>query len=144
MSAFTDFMEAALLNHVWRGQASPRQDTYWIALFTTATDDAGGGTEVDTADWTNYARVSVDASAASSIFTAPTTEGGGGMAVDNSVAIDFGTATIVTPPNVTHIAVMDAASVGNMLKQGPLTTGKTVSDGDPVTIPIGDLLLALR
>lgn len=144
MSALSDFLEAALLEHLYRGAASPRQDSYWLALFTSPTADDGSGTEVDTADWSNYARVQVDASAASTIFTAAAPGGSGGHVTDNGAAVDFGTAVIVTPVQFTHIAVMTAASGGDFMKHGPLTTPKTVSDGDPVTIPIGDLVLAFQ
>ena len=46
MSAATDFLEDKILNHVFRNVAYTAPATVYVGLFTTATTDAGGGTEV--------------------------------------------------------------------------------------------------
>jgi len=57
--------------------------------------------------------------------------------IANSAAIYFGTAA--GGATVTHAALYDAASSGNMLAWTPLDTTRVVVTGDPVVIPTGDL-----
>lgn len=58
-------------------------------------------------------------------------------AVTNSANIDFGTAD--SNADVTHAALFDAASGGNMLCYSPLDNVRSIIAGDPVVIPSGDL-----
>ena len=46
MAEFTDFLENKIIDHMLRNQAYTPPTTVYVALFTTATTDAGGGTEV--------------------------------------------------------------------------------------------------
>jgi len=55
----------------------------------------------------------------------------------NSADIDFGLAA--GGASITHAALFDAASAGNMLTYSPLDTPRTVIAGDPVVIPTGDV-----
>ena len=55
--SFSDYLENALLDHVL-GTTSYSQPTIYVALYTTAPTDAGGGTEVSGG---SYARVAVSA-----------------------------------------------------------------------------------
>ena len=96
-----------------------------MALFTTATTDAGGGTEVSGG---GYARQLVGLSAAS---------GAGGL-ISNAADIVFPTAT-ADWGTVTHAAIMDAATGGNMIMHSPLDASKTIAVGDTFKINMGDL-----
>lgn len=58
-------------------------------------------------------------------------------AVLNNAIIEFGAAD--AGATITHSALFDADSGGNMLYYSPLDNSRTVSLGDPVVIPIGDL-----
>ena len=124
MSAMTDYLEVELLDHVFRNAAYASPTTVYCSLHTTATTDAGGGTEVSGG---SYAREAVT-------FGAPSSPGG---TMSNSVAIDFGTAT-ANWGTITHAAIQDAISAGNMLVHGPLTASKTVNNGDGFQFPIGN------
>jgi hypothetical protein len=44
---------------------------------------------------------------------------------------------------VTHVAIYDASTGGNMLAHGALTASKTVDSGDTFTIAAGALSLTL-
>lgn len=125
MAALSDHLEAALLNHVLRATAYTSPATVHLALFTTATTDAGGGTEVTGG---SYARQAVT-------FGAPSAG-----AAANTVAVSF---TLMPAATVTHAAIMDASTAGNMLFHGPLTASKTVGSGDTLTFAIGDLVASL-
>lgn len=125
MAALTDYLENALVNEVLRGIDYVPPTAVHVALFTSATSDAGAGTEVTGG---GYARQPIT-------FTAPTD----GVSA-NSADISF---TNMPAGTVTHIAIMDAATAGNMLFHGPLAAGKTVNTGDTLTIAAGDLTASL-
>ena len=106
-----------------RNQSYTPPTTVYLALFTSAPSDAGGGTEVSGG---SYARQAVTLSAAS------------GGASSNSADITFPQAT-ADWGTVTHCALMDAASSGNMLMWTPLDASKTINNGDTFKINSGDL-----
>lgn len=123
MAEFADYLENKIIDHMLRNQAYTPPATIYLALFTTATSDAGGGTEVSGG---SYARQAVSLSAAS------------GGASENSADITFPTAT-ADWGTVTHVALMDALTGGNMLMHTPLDASKTVNNGDSFKINAGDL-----
>lgn len=127
MAAFTNFLENALLNHVLRNSAYTPASGVFLALFTSATSDAAGGTEVS---GTAYARTAVTFAAASGGVCANT-----GDVVFPVAGGSWGT--------VTHAAVFDAATVGNMLFHGPLTQSKAVGTGDTFKFLDGNYTVAL-
>jgi hypothetical protein len=65
-----------------------------------------------------------------------------GGSLDNADSIEFGEAT-GTWGTVTHFALFDAASGGNMLAHGTLTQSKAVGSGDTVRFAAGDLSVSL-
>lgn len=131
----SNFLELELLDHVLGNAAYSAPATVYIALYTTDPTDADTGTEVSTGDWSNYARVAVTNNATNW----PAASGTSPATKSNGTIIDFGTATIVTPPTVTHVGIRDAASGGNLLKHGALATAKTINNNDPVSFPVGDI-----
>jgi hypothetical protein len=135
--SFSDFIENEVLDHLFGGAAYSPGATWYAALYTADPSDSGGGTEIDTGVWTNYARVAITRN--STNFPAAS---GGAMA--NGVAIDFGTASITgTPPVAAAMAILDASVAGNFICWADLTVDKTINDGDPVSFPIGDLDITL-
>lgn len=132
MAGKSDYLENKILDHVYGGGDYTRPATVYVHLYTVAPTDAGGGTEVDTADWTNYAAVAVTNNATN--FPAAS---GGSKA--SGADIDFGTAVIVTPVTVVAFAIKDG--VGNYLGWNNLTASKTVTNGDPVKFPAGSLTI---
>jgi hypothetical protein len=123
MAEFTDFMENKIIDHMLRNQSYTPPATVYVALFTTATSDAGGGTEVSGGA---YARQAVTLAAAS------------GGASENSAEISFPQAT-ADWGTITHAALMDALTGGNMLMHTALDESKTVNNGDTFKINAGDL-----
>ena len=59
MSAMSDYLENKMVDQLFRGQAAPTTSTLYVALFTAAPSDSGGGTEVS---GSAYARVAVTSS----------------------------------------------------------------------------------
>jgi len=133
MTAFSDFLEAAILNHFFRNTdiGAPPANVY-IALYTTATDDASGGTEVTGG---SYARAAVSTTGG---WSAPGVAG----LTDNVADIVFATAS-ANWGTITHVAVYDAVTGGNRLFHGALTASKVVNSGDIFKFLAGALDITL-
>jgi hypothetical protein len=124
MTDMTNYLENAFLNHMLRNVALSSPVTVYLALFNTPTTDAGGGTEVS---GVSYARQSVTFGAPSDGITT------------NSVKITFPAAGAGGWGIVTHGAIFDAVSSGNMLYHGPFNEETIVPQGRTVEIPVNDL-----
>lgn len=122
MSAASDFLEGEILKHLLRTGSWTKPTVIAVALFTAAPGETGGGTEVTGG---SYARVQVNPLDAN--WAAPA--GGNGLS-DNVSAIVF-PAPSANWGSVTHMALMDAASGGNLLVYAALSQAKTVNNGDP-------------
>ncbi len=129
MAALSDYAEKLLLDWMMTTGSATRPTAWYVALFTAAPSDSGGGTEVSTG---GYARQSVTFDAASS--PGGTTSNSGEVSFTASGA-DYGT--------VTHMGIFDAASSGNLLWHGALTASKTVADGDTLTFAVGNIDLTM-
>ncbi len=131
MSAVSDYLENKLTDLILRGQAFTAPANLYVALFTAAPSDAGGGTEVTGG---SYARVAITASLANWSGTqaagSTVASSGTGGASSNNGAVTFPAPTAAWG-NVTHFGIFDAVSGGNLLFWGALTTPKTVNNGDP-------------
>ena len=143
MSAFSNYVENKLIDLLLRGQTFTPPSPVYVALFTAAPSDAGGGTEVS---GNNYSRASVTASLANWAGTqgAGTTSASSGTSgqTSNNAAVNFPTPSDAWG-QVTHWAVFDAASSGNMLFWAPLTTPQTISSGNAVGFAIASLTLTV-
>lgn len=130
MSAMSDYLENKLVDLTLRGQAFTAPATLYFGLHTTATTDAGGGTEVTGG---SYARVAVTASLANFAGTqsagSTTASSGTGGVTSNNGTITFPAPT-ASWGTVTHWSVWDASTAGNLLFHGALTTSKTINNGD--------------
>ena len=134
MGSFSDFLENELLDHVFKVGAYTPATNLFVALLNTTPDDADTGTTLNTAHEVSggsYARVTCDTwDAASSGATANT-----GAITFAEATADWGT--------VTHFAVCDHDTTGNMLGWGALTTPKAIGTGDTASFAAGDLDVTL-
>lgn len=117
MDAKSNYLENAILNHVLRNTALTSPATVYVALYTVAPTDAGGGTEVTGG---SYARQAVT-------FAAPAS----GVCT-NSGAVTFPTAS-ANWGTVVAMGVFDAVSAGNLLYYGNLTVSKILDTGDQIS-----------
>ena len=97
----------------------------YVALYTVAPGEAGGGTEVTGG---SYARQIATFSAAAS------------GATSNDSNIDF---TNMPAATVVAIGIFDALTTGNLLLYGSLTVNKTTDAGDTLRIATGDLDISI-
>lgn len=130
MAAKTNYFENQIIDWFFRGQTFTPPINLHFALFTVAPTDTGGGTEVTGGA---YARVSVARSLAAWAGTqsagSTTASTGTGGTTSNNSAVTFPAPT-ANWGSVVAVGVFDAASAGNLLVYGALTTPKTVNNGD--------------
>lgn len=134
MAALSNYLESALVDHIFRGTAFSHTTpaSFYVALYTAAPSDAGGGTEV-TIGANNYARVAVTRAAGSWAAT----DGSNGV-TSNVSAITFPTPS-GSWGTVTHFGILDASSAGNLLFHGALTVQQTINTGNTVSFSAGQL-----
>lgn len=121
MSAMSDYLEVELRRHLFRTGSFTKPSVLAVGLFTAAPTDAGGGTEVSGG---SYARVSVNPADAN--WSAPDATGG---VTANVSAVTFPAPT-ANWGTVTHFAIFDATTAGNMLVYGALTASRVINNGD--------------
>ncbi len=125
--SMTNYLEDAILNHIFRGVAFPvLPASLHVALFTAAPSDAGGGTEVTGGA---YARVAVGR--ATTAWAVPA-DSSGVQQTNNAAAVSFASPT-VRWGYVGYQALMDAPTLGNMLYWGPIGTNTTLAAGITAT-----------
>ncbi len=163
MSASSNYLEDKLLDHVLnfgngsltvgsgRGYTPPA--TVYVALFADSGSGVAAALESNTSgtDATSkfgyyeinngsYARQSITFANAGASTT-------GTISSNQTVSFPVATANYQTAGStgnvVTHLALMDASTGGNVLFYGALTTSKTVSSGDQFTISSGNLSISL-
>lgn len=131
MSSFSDYTENLVLTWLFTASSATRPTSWYVGLFTAAPSDSGGGTEVTGND---YARVATGTITVSG--TSPTL-------ATNSAAIEFAAANGGNWGSITHAAIFDASTSGNMVAWAELTTARTINDGDVFRIPAGSLDITL-
>ena len=129
MAALSDHAEALLLDWLMTNGSATRPTAWYVALYTAAPSDSGGGTEVS---GYGYGREAVT-------FAAATSPGG---TTSNSGAVSF-TASGGDWGSITHIGIHDALSGGNLLWHGAMTASKTVADGDTLEFSIDNIDLTI-
>lgn len=118
MGSISDFLENELLDHIFGASYAPPATVYVGLSTADPLDDAGGLAEPS---GNGYARKAIAFSAAAS------------RKVENSGLITFDEAT-GSWGTITHYALFDAVSAGNMMAHGSLATQKQVVSGNTPSI----------
>jgi hypothetical protein len=121
----SNYLENKILDHFLGTTSYTKPTTVYVALYTAAPNDAGGGTE---ATGGSYARQTATFSAAS------------GGATSNDTNIDFASMPAAT---IVAIGVHDAITSGNLLVWGTLSSNKALDAGDTLRIATGDLDISI-
>lgn len=127
MAAISDYLEDALLDHVFNATPYTSPVQVFVGLFTTATSDTGGGTEVSGG---GYVRQAASFGPASN----------GQVVTDADITFPVATGNWGI---VTHVGLYDALAAGNLLFHGSLVAARTVNTGDTFKFNAGDLVAAL-
>jgi len=122
----SNYLETQFLNHVLRNVAYTSPTTVYLALYTVAPGEAGGGTEVSGG---SYARQSVT-------FSAPAPDSS-----SNTTDVTFPVAT-GNWGTVVAFGVFDAASGGNLLYYETLTASRDIFTSDQLRFPSGQLIVS--
>jgi hypothetical protein len=129
LSDFSNYLENRLIDHLLRATAYPVPTAIYVALFTTASSDAGPGTEVSGG---GYARVQ----AGPGLAAWEATQGGTAGTSSGTTGQSKNVADITFPApsanwgTVTHFGLFDAVTGGNMLMQKQLAVPKVINSGD--------------
>lgn len=123
---FTTYLSHAMLTHIDNGTAYTAPTSNNLALFSTATDDSGGGTELT---GNNYSRQDCDFGTAAA------------EVASNATQIQF-SATPSAWTGATYAAIYDQTT--NMLFHTSIGETWTVNGGETLTIAVGDLDLSLE
>ena len=131
MANISNYLEERTLNHFFRGVASTSPATLYVGLFLNNPTDAATGTEVS---GTSYARQVIT-------FSAPTQDSGKGT-IKNNTEIEFPSAGS-NWGLVTHAAIYDDLTGGNMYYYGALANPKDVQTSDILKVLENELVLTL-
>ena len=130
MGGFSNYWENKILDHIF-GKGSYTPPTIYVGLSTADPIDDGSGLAEPSGN--GYARVQTSASDWNA-----TSNG----TLDNSSDIIFSQAT-GNWGTITHFALFDAATAGNMLAHGVLSQSKSISESDTARFEAGDLDISL-
>ena len=130
--SLSDYAEAKVLDHLV-GKTSYTMPTIWVGLSTSDPGDAETGGGVSEPVGNSYARVATDgddwdAAADGAIANAE-------IITFLEASGDWGT--------ITHFALFDAESGGNMIAHGNVDTSKGIDDGDTAKFSVGALDITL-
>ena len=135
----TNYLAHALLDHSMGDGSFTAPTNVYLALDTTVPTVADTGATISEPNgtWTNYARIQL---------TAANFEAAGGTTVRQKIynaVVDFGTATCSASTNINGWAIVDNGTIGagNALWVGQFSPLITVQDGNPVSVPSGQLIL---
>lgn len=129
MAALSNYLENAIVDHIFRSATFTKPTNVYAALFTATPSDTGGGTEVTGGSYARVAILSADASWKGTHGSATGASSGTNGTITNAAAATFPAPT-ANWGTVTHMALFDALTVGNLLIWGALTASKTVNNGD--------------
>lgn len=129
MAGLSNFAEDLVLDWLFTTATATRPTSWYVALYTVAPGESGGGTEVSGG---SYARQSATFAVSG---TAPTQAA-------NSAAIEFPTAT-ANWGTIVAAGVLDASTSGNLIAFADLTASKTIQSGDVLRFNADTLTITL-
>jgi len=130
MGSFADYWEDEILDHIFN-KGAYTAPTIYVGLSTADPTDTGGGLAEPSGN--GYTRVTT----AAGDWTVSS-----GGAISNANALTFPQAT-GSWGTVSHFALFDASSGGNMLAHGSLGTPQAIVAGNTPEFAVGDLDVTL-
>jgi hypothetical protein len=134
MSSASNYLENKVLDHTLKVAAYTQPASLWLALFDNASTQTAANLEAnvitDEIGEASYARKAITFSAASSGVS------------ESAATVTFDTA-LTNWGTITHVAIMDAQTSGNVLYWGEATAAKVIETGDIYQISAGNLTVSL-
>lgn len=132
MGSFSDFWEDETIDHLFKTGSYTAPTNIYIALCTsTVLDSSTGGALPGEVSGGAYARKVCN-----------TWDAASGGATENTQVEEFAQAT-ASWGTLTHFALCDHSSTGNMLAHGALGAAKNVASGDTAKFATGDIDVTL-
>jgi hypothetical protein len=147
MSVYGRYLKENFWKHLFdtTQAAITRPTSYKVHLHTAEPGDLGISDEVDTADWTNYAAITVNNNHSTSPYFETPWLDGEDWVTDNNGELDFGQAVMDAPDivvAVTHASLKD--QLGNCWMKGELANPLVIRDGTPVKFADGTFDLRIK
>jgi hypothetical protein len=124
--AKSDYLAVNLLNHVLRATSFAAPAAVYLAAYTTAPTNAGGGAEVSGGAYTRQT-LTLGSPAANQVANV------------GDVLFPMATASWGT---VVHFGIFDAPASGNLLYHTALSAPRTIAIGDQLRVPANQLILS--
>ena len=125
MGSISDYLELELLDHVFGVGAYSQVATVYLGLSTADPTDSGGGLNEPSGN--GYVRKAITFDAAASRL------------LNQTATVTFDQATGAGWGTITHYAIFDAESAGNMLAHGALSVSKEVVAGNTPSVAAGEV-----
>lgn len=125
MGSLSNYAENKWLDHILKTASFTQPTNIYVALSTADPTETGGGLTEPVGN--GYARVVCNSWAVAASRT-----------TSNSIAVNFAAAS-GSWGTITHYAIMDAVSGGNMIGYGSLSTPNSVVNGNVVVFAIGEI-----
>lgn len=134
--SMSNYLEAAVLNHLFRGVTFTPPSNLYASLFTA--DPTESGIFTDECNGTDFARVAVNIAAGTTVFGSPSSG-----VISSSSKIQFPTPGADDWGTITHVALLDSATLGagNFWLIAALSTPLPVFEGDDVNIPVAAMFV---
>ena len=129
MAGLTNYAEDLVLDWLFTTGSATRPTSWYVALYTVAPGEGGGGTEVSVG---SYARTAATFTVSG---TAPTT-------ASNSAAVEFAEAS-GSWGTIVAAGIFDASTSGNLIAFANLTTSKAIDTGDVLRFNTGEIDITL-
>jgi hypothetical protein len=132
----SNYLQAKILDYVMSDTSYSPPGTVYVALFTVAPTNAGGGTEASGGSYARAATTNNTTNWPASTGTSPTTKANGTVITFTTATADWSSGS-----NMVAFALFDALTSGNMLWWANLNESKPVLNGDTPSFAIGALTI---
>jgi hypothetical protein len=149
LKALSNYAEKKLLDHLLGTASFTMPTTVYLAAFTSNPGPDASGSEVKTGGTPGdgYARQAIVFNAAVGTDSTPPHpvggDGNGPALATNNGDVEFDECTGNNWGTISHIAVFDAATGGNMLLYGAVATPQTINVGATLRLKDADLKIYL-
>jgi len=133
MGTLSNSATTELVDHVFKAAYTPVA-TLYLCLCTSAPTAASTGSSIVETDYAGYVRQAIDAT----YFNAATSR-----SITQALEVVFAKATGASTSNITHWAICDAATAGNMLAFGAFSTAWNPVANNTPKIAAGQIVISI-
>jgi hypothetical protein len=136
--AFSQYLASQVLSWVKGTTFASALSNVYVSIHTGDPGTAGTSNDVTSTVTGSANRTAVSSAAFSSVAAAS----GGGFEITNTGTVQITTSAVNgSPQTLTHFGIWNAATAGNFLASGSLTSSVSVQSGDTVQFNIGAMAI---